>query len=323
MTRVSNNSTPIFRTLNLNARAESASMVWPPETDPPPPPAAATPCGGRSHAGKGLLPALPAGNAPLGGSPPQAAGGKRAGQLARFRKRASSGVKTGSVPRVSDFDIEAARRVDLTSYLESMGLVVKRDGRRHLTVQRHGEEVYRGTLRSDDHYVWCDRYQGGIGDNIALVREIVPGTGFSAAVNQLSGAPAVDPRHAPSPPPPHTPPKLPPNTDSARAAGRCYLQGRGITLSTIDHAEQVGMVRYVDGGVLFVGYVTSMAYRRTLHAAPLPLLTGCKSATCVAATKAIRRSCLVNLQRSGSSRVAQTPSPCTTSPSATASHLLP
>ncbi|WP_223930823.1 hypothetical protein, partial [Aeromonas caviae] len=39
--------------------------------------------------------------------------------------------------------------------------------------------------------LWCDRYGNDGGDNIDLVREIEPGTGYAEAVYRLSGAPVA------------------------------------------------------------------------------------------------------------------------------------
>lgn len=129
---------------------------------------------------------------------------------------------------------------------------MKREGR-HLSVKAHGDEVYRVTCKPDGHYVTCDKHGNGIGDNIALVQEIGPGTGFAEAVYRLSGAPAVRAQPRPTEPK-REPPKLPAQGLADKEYGRQYLQGRGISPDTLEHAEKAGMVRYMTGGVLFVGY---------------------------------------------------------------------
>lgn len=129
---------------------------------------------------------------------------------------------------------------------------MKREGR-HLSVKAGGDEVYRVTRQQDGRYLWCDRYGNNGGDNIDLVREIEPGTGYAEAVYRLSGAPTVRQQPRPSEPK-RQPPQLPAQGLAARGHGREYLKGRGITPDTIEHAEKAGMVRYADGGVLFVGY---------------------------------------------------------------------
>ena len=109
------------------------------------------------------------------------------------------------------------------------------------------------TRQQDGRWLWCDRYGNDGGDNIDLVREIEPGTGYAEAVYRLSGAPTV--RQLPRPSEPkRQPPQLPAQGLPAREHGRDYLKGRGISPDTIEHAEKAGMVRHADGAVLFVGY---------------------------------------------------------------------
>ncbi|ACX95224.1 Relaxase/mobilization nuclease family protein [Halothiobacillus neapolitanus c2] len=168
-------------------------------------------------------------------------GGSRLGE--RNARRAS----------VADEDRQSAREIDPSSYLKTMGFAVKKQGR-HVSVSLNGDETYRGTLKPDGHFVWCDRYENGIGHNIDLVNEIEPGSGYATAVYRLLGAPSVNPnlqRAAPK----RQPPRLPEQAVANRLSGRAYLGNeRGISKDTLDHAEACGMLRYADGGVLFVGY---------------------------------------------------------------------
>ncbi len=129
---------------------------------------------------------------------------------------------------------------------------MKREGR-HLSVRAGGDEAYRVTRQQDGRWLWCDRYGNDGGDNIDLVREIEPATGYAEAVYRLSGAPTVRQKQRPSEPK-CQPPQLPAQGLAAREHGRDYLNGRGISPDTIEHAEKAGMVSYADGGVLFVGY---------------------------------------------------------------------
>ncbi len=154
--------------------------------------------------------------------------------------------------RVAGTDRQSARELDPTAYLEASGYTVKREGR-HLSVKAGGDEAYRVTRQQDGRWLWCDRYGNDGGDNIDLVREIEPGTGYAEAVYRLSGAPTVRQQPRPSEPK-RQPPQLPAQGLAAREHGRDYLKGRGISPDTIEHAEKAGMVRYADGGVLFVGY---------------------------------------------------------------------
>lgn len=175
------------------------------------------------------------------------------GSLARFK--AASAARVRSAPaapaaRVSADVIADARSVDPTPFLESAGYTVKREGR-HLSVRAHGDECYRITLKPDGHFVACDNYENGIGDNIALVQH-VSGCGFSEAVHKLTGDYAAAPR-VKLPEPRLTPPKLPPETPAAREQGTAYLTSRRITLGTIAEAVKAAFLRFVSGGVVFVG----------------------------------------------------------------------
>ena len=104
---------------------------------------------------------------------------------------------------------------------------MKREGR-HLSVKAGGDEAYRVTRQQDGRWLWCDRYGNDGGDNIDLVREIEPGTGYAEAVYRLSGAPTVRQQPRPSEPK-RQPPQLPAQGLAAREHGRDYLKGRGIS----------------------------------------------------------------------------------------------
>lgn len=158
--------------------------------------------------------------------------------------------------RVAESDRQAARQIDPTWYLESQGFEVKRSGSgRNLSARVHGDEVYRCTQMDDGRWVTCDKYANGIGDNIALVAEMEPGIGFAESVYRLIGAPSVSrvTRPTPAPVQARQPPQMPACGPDDVEAGRRYLQGRGISLETIQQAERDGMLRYSAGGVLFVG----------------------------------------------------------------------
>ena len=126
-----------------------------------------------------------------------------------------------------------------------------------MSVRQHDDEVYRITQKDDGHWVSCDKYENGIGDNIALVQELEPGTSFSEAVYRLAGAPSVAmTAMATRPAKPviqRQPPRMPVQSPADVTNGRVYLIERGISLETIEHAEQAGMLRYSAGAVLFVG----------------------------------------------------------------------
>lgn len=171
--------------------------------------------------------------------------------------------------RVTEPDRQSARQLDPTPYLERVGYTVKREGR-HLSVRLRGDEIYRITQKPDGHWLWCDLYGNHGGDNIDLVQEIEPGIGFAEAVYRLAGAPIVypQPRRAE---PKRQPPRLPEQAVANQLNGRAYLtQNRGISMDTIEHAEQCGLLRYADGGVLFVGYDRSVTPQNITHRAIAP-----------------------------------------------------
>lgn len=186
----------------------------------------------------------------------QASAAKRRAESSGVGERnLEQGIARGT--RVDRADRQSARELDPTAYLESWGYTVKREGR-HLSIRSSGgDEVYRVTRQHDGHWVTCDRFENGIGDNIALVQELEPGTGFAESVYKLSGAPSVAKSTSTRPVPApvvRQPPKMPAQDAQDVKRGRAYLFERGITLETIEHAEKVGMVRYAEGGVLFIGY---------------------------------------------------------------------
>jgi hypothetical protein len=185
--------------------------------------------------------------------------------LSRFRKASASKRRTeerelgangmeqsiSERKRIIESDRVKARELDPTPYLESQGFTVKPEGR-HMSVKVNGDEVYRVTCKPGGHYVTCDKYGNGIGDNIALVKEIEPGTRYADAIYKLHGDPTVEPRQRPAAPH-RTPPRIPAGGPIEQTQGRNYLRGRGISQETITHAEKSGMIQYCDGGVLFVG----------------------------------------------------------------------
>ena len=183
---------------------------------------------------------------------------KQASAAKRRGEELKSGVGVvgkidASRAKVTDRDRIEARQIDPTSYLESHGFEVKKEGR-HLSVRRNKEEIYRVTRKDDGHWVTCDNYENGIGDNIALVADLEPGLGFAESVYRLAGAPSVVSAMRPAPMPVvRQLPTIPAQSDDDVHRGRAYLVERGITLQTIEQAEKEGMLRYSSKGVLFVG----------------------------------------------------------------------
>ena len=186
-------------------------------------------------------------------------------QASAARRRAENGEhrdanmeqfdKTGK--RIAKTDLREAREIDPTHYLVNQGFEVKKEGR-HLSVREHGDEVYRITRKDDGHYVACDNFGNGIGDNIALVQDVASGTKFTEAVFQLAGNPSTTPRKPLQEPVRRAPPQIPEQFEQTNGYGRQYLQSRGIDKLTIESAEKAGMVRYAAHSVLFVGYDLEM-----------------------------------------------------------------
>lgn len=144
-----------------------------------------------------------------------------------------------------------AKQMNPTHYLESRGFKVQKDGARHLSVRAGTDEIYRISKKPDGHWVACDKSGHGVGDNIALVRDLEPRLRFLEAVERLCNGPVM--KCEPLPSPSRTRPARLLQTAADRHAGRCYLRERGISGDTLDQAEQCGFLRYTGGGVLFVG----------------------------------------------------------------------
>ena len=185
-------------------------------------------------------------------------GFRRANAAAGKRKQRGTAVAGGvgavheQRKKVDPGDRQQAREVDPTGYLEAAGYEVKKEGR-HLSVLNGADEVYRISRTDAGHWVACDHHANGIGDNIALVQHLEPGTGFAGAVYKLRGAPAVRPQPARAEPVRSDPPKMPMEIRPYREAGRAYLAGRGIGPKVIKAAERAGMLAHSKGAVLFVG----------------------------------------------------------------------
>jgi hypothetical protein len=147
--------------------------------------------------------------------------------------------------------ITESNRIDPTAYLEGRGFTVRREGR-HLSIRFGGDEHYRITQKTDGRWIACDKFGQGIGDNIALVRDLEPALSFLEAVARLAEGPVARRETIPEPARRTRPARLP-QTRADRQAGRVYLRGRGISSATLDHAERTGFLRYTGGGVRFVG----------------------------------------------------------------------
>lgn len=160
---------------------------------------------------------------------------------------------------VATGDLQAARTIDPTHYLENAGFRVRWEGRHASVRDERGDEHYRLTQQRDGRVLWCDLYGQDGGDSIALVRDLEPELPFSEAVFRLLGGtgstPAPTPQQWQTPRPPQYP-TMPLGSADAVEAGRSYLRDmRMIDDASIGYAEQSKMLRYdPQGGLLFAGY---------------------------------------------------------------------
>jgi hypothetical protein len=181
------------------------------------------------------------------------AASKNTSWSARFRAK-NRQIDSDVLPIISDREKHLAREISPEEYLESMGYRVRAEGR-HLSVRINHDEYFRCTRMPEGHWVSCDNYQNGVGDNIALVQYLEPSLGFVDAVHRLTGGDFISgatfkpkPRSLPKPP------SLPEQRFETRSAGRTYLRDkRGISEQTLDHAEASGFLSYGIDSVLFVG----------------------------------------------------------------------
>jgi len=167
----------------------------------------------------------------------------------RFKK-ASAARKAAAKPApVKGSRIQDARAVDPTQVFQKYGYTVRQEGR-HLSVMLDGDEAFRSTLK-DGHWVHCDHYENGIGDNIALVQHLDSSKSFPDAVFELHGAPAFNPQ--PAPDLSRMRPKMPTCHYPDIHQGQAYLQERGISPKVIDQAEKAGFLTYTKDAVLTLG----------------------------------------------------------------------
>ena len=159
---------------------------------------------------------------------------------------------------VDKSNIRTSRELDPSDCLRGMGFEVKNDGQNHLSVELNGDQIYRITKKQDGHYVACDKYGNGIGDNIALMQDIRPDLKFAEAVYKLHAYDLnynFENKNIVQKIDKNIDLKIPRQVENERKLGREYLhEKRGISFDTINHAEKVGLIKYSDKGVLFFGY---------------------------------------------------------------------
>ncbi|WP_436395144.1 relaxase/mobilization nuclease domain-containing protein [Acidithiobacillus ferriphilus] len=168
----------------------------------------------------------------------------------RFKQAAAAKLRHQELPdrdclerdRQAKFQMlcEMAHKADLVAYMKAVSLDVKKDGVKDYVV----DDRYRVTRKQDGHFVWCSWDQSRGGDTISFCTEEL-GLSFQQALADLGGgrlSPVTKPHgisHVDRFP---TSPPVSRDPDAVLA----YLEGRGISRSTIRHAQGAGFLRFVD-----------------------------------------------------------------------------
>lgn len=180
----------------------------------------------------------------------------------RHAVAAASGQSNTGGTKFNAGDLQATKQINPIGFIERMGYTVKKDGQRHFSVLHGKDEAYRLTCKPDGCWIWVDKYGSHGGDNIDLVKELSGLDRFIDCVYELNGGLRATPVPMPIPVAPK-PPRIPPESSLGRAAGRMYLNDRGISDPTIQHAEKSGFLRYLSDGLLFVGYHANRIWNAT------------------------------------------------------------
>ena len=190
---------------------------------------------------------------------------KAASAKARDKRHAATevaGASNNGGNRIAIGDLQATKQIDPRSFIERMGYSIKKDGQRHFSVRIGKDEAYRLTQKPDGVWLWLDNRGNAGGDNIDLVRELTGLKTFVDCVFELNGGLRATPVPMPVPVAPK-PPRIPPESSTGRMAGRMYLNDRGISDPTIDHAERTGFLRYLNDGILFIGHHSGKIWNAT------------------------------------------------------------
>lgn len=159
---------------------------------------------------------------------------------ASAKRRKAKEQKRSLIKKVDYAQVrDAARMADLVSYMESVGLEVKKDGVKDWVV----DDRYRVTQKPDGHFVWCTWDQSRGGDGIAFLRDEM-GLTFEQAIADLSGSSithktkrnVISCDESISPPP----------RSKDRDAITAYLESRGISKKTVGLAYGKGFLKFVD-----------------------------------------------------------------------------
>jgi hypothetical protein len=159
--------------------------------------------------------------------------------------------------------IDAARLADPAEFLEAAGFTVERRGL-ELAARSQGKLALRLSFKREGRkWLFLDVRRRRGGDNIDLVRMLVPGTGFRDAVSKISHGLLPDGSEIPGPPVgpwrryalPRIRPGLAVPPRECLEEGIGYLVAkRGISRGTCEEAARQGFLSAVRGGILFLGY---------------------------------------------------------------------
>jgi len=173
----------------------------------------------------------------------------------RFKKKSAAKKRkqaSYTKQRVQPAEIQSAKKIDPAHFFSKYGYYVKQIGRQY-SIRQGKDEYFRSTWKNG-HWVHCDHYGNGVGDNIAMIQHLDPGKSFIEAVYALHGAPSVSVHPEPVLKTKKRPlPVLPTCNNWAEQQGRIYLQDRGISKETILDAEKAGFLGYTLDGVLCIG----------------------------------------------------------------------
>lgn len=160
---------------------------------------------------------------------------------------------------ITKIDIAEVKRLDPTPLFEAYGFTVRKEGH-HLSIREGKDEVFRSTFKNDKWLHTRKEFGSGIGDNIELIKELEqsPDMPFIEAVNTLKGGPVIDNNTvkltAYEPKPNADRLYLPFETNRNVVEMEQYLEERGISKETIEHADNSAFIYALDNGVGFVGY---------------------------------------------------------------------
>lgn len=166
--------------------------------------------------------------------------------------------RTEQPPKIPEAVVQRARDTDMPAWLASNGYQVRRDGAQFKLQTVQGEmRLFKG---SDKTWLATDDSGSNFRNPIQLVQD-VERVNFTEAVERLVGPhtqtnrtqPTTVAPPAPQPQAPAAPIAVRVPTPSQEAAGRTYLESRGISEHTRKEAERQGFVVYDDRGPVFAG----------------------------------------------------------------------